>query len=265
MSQEDLISVETSRQGAVITVALNRPKQHNALTPALTEALASQFQDISRQQGIRVVILTGNGASFCAGADLNHMRAAADYSFDDNLAGAKALSDLMSSIDQCPKPVIGRVNGSAIGGGVGLACCCDITIAVESAIFGFSEVRLGLVPAVISPFVLAKIGRSKARRLFLTGERFDASHAKTIGLIDELGVDEPALDEIVDTVTERLLRAAPGALSEAKQLIRRVADGPAVGVLDYTAQLIAERRASQEGREGMGAFLAKRKPYWQDV
>ncbi len=170
---------------------------------------------------------------------------------------------MMHMIDQCAKPVIGRINGSAIGGGIGLVSCCDIVIAVERAKFGFSETRLGLVPAVISPFVLAKIGVGHARELFLTGERFDAAHAQHIGLVNNVVGDEAQLDAAVEGRIAQLLLAAPGAQATAKALIRNVAHKPKDSMRDYTAEQIAKRRDSDEGREGMSSFLEKRKPNWQ--
>jgi len=265
MPEEDPKPLQIHGQGSVVTIALNRPRQHNALNPALITSLSSAFQEISRRDDARVVILTGNGPSFCAGADLNHMRAAADYSFEENVADGHAIFDLMLSINQCSKPVVGRINGAAVGGGVGLVCCCDIAIAVEQASFAFSEVRLGLVPAVISPFVLAKIGASRCRELFLTGARFEALFAESIGLINDVVADEAALDDRIKTVTDLLLQSAPGAQAAAKRLISAVAFQPIESVRDYTARLIAERRDSNEGREGMSSFLAKRKPLWTNV
>ena len=249
--------------GAVLTVTLNRPDLHNALSPAIVAALTDLFADLPRRADVRVVVLTGRGRSFCAGADLAAMRAAADFTFDQNMADGRAIFDLMLAIDRCPQPVVGRVNGPAIGGGVGLVSCCDIVVAVERAVFAFSEARLGIVPAVISPFVLAKIGPGAARELFLTGERFDARRAQALGLVQHVVAEE----ELDATVTERvaqLLLAAPGAQTTVKELIHTVAHRPKESVRDYTAETIARRRASDEGREGMSAFLEKRKPDWQN-
>ena len=250
------------QEGAVLTVTLNRPQQHNALTPELIERLTAVFLHYADRREIRVIVLTGNGRSFCAGADLKTMRAAADYDFAANVADGKQIFDLMQAIDACPKPVIGRVNGAAIGGGVGLVSACDIVVAVERARFAFSEARLGLVPAVISPFVLAKIGVGNGRELFLTGERFDAYRAQRIGLVQHV-VAEEALDTAVTERIEQLLLAAPGAQAAAKELIRQVAHQPVSEVRDLTANFIAQRRASAEGREGMSAFLEKRDPDWR--
>ena len=262
MSDNDDI-VTQALSGRVLTVTLNRPDLHNALSPAIVAALTAIFTDLPRRDDVGVVVLTGNGRSFCAGADLAAMRAAADYDFDQNVADGRAIFDLMLAIDHCPRPVVGRVNGPAIGGGVGLVSCCDIVVAVERAVFAFSETRLGIVPAVISPFVLAKIGPGAARELFLTGERFDARRAQAIGLVQHV-VAEDALDAAVAERVGQLLLAAPGAQATAKELIHTVAFRPKESTRDYTAETIARRRASDEGREGMGAFLEKRKPRWQE-
>ncbi|VAW32166.1 Methylglutaconyl-CoA hydratase [hydrothermal vent metagenome] len=255
--------VDFTQEDAVLTVALNRPEVHNAMTPTMIAELTAVFKTIPSREDVRVVVLTGNGRSFCAGADLSFMRAAADYTFAENVQDGEAIFDLMLMIDQCPKPVVGRVNGAAIGGGVGLVSCCDIVVAVERAKFGFSETRLGIVPAVISPFVLAKIGVGNGRELFLTGERFNAHHAQQIGLVNYV-VPDDELDANVAERVSQLLQAAPGAQAAAKNLIRQVAHQPKEAVRDTTANLIAQRRDSDEGREGMSAFLQKRKPWWQE-
>lgn len=249
--------------GSVLTVTLNRPDLHNAMNPAIVAALTDVFNDLPARDDVRAVVLTGRGRSFCAGADLGAMRAAADYTFDQNVADGRAIFDLMLAIDRCPRPVVGRVNGPAIGGGAGVVSCCDIVVAVERAVFAFSEARLGIVPAVISPFVLAKIGPSAARALFLTGERFDARRAQAIGLVHHI-VAEEALDAAVAERVGQLLQAAPGAQTTVKELIHTVAFRPKESTRDYTAETIARRRASDEGREGMSAFLEKRKPWWQE-
>ncbi len=256
------VGLALSQQAGVMRVLLNRPEVHNALTPEMIDALTSLFRDVSQREDVRVVLLTGAGRSFCAGADLSYMRAAADYNFAQNVADGEAIFDLMRAIDDCPKPVVGRINGAAIGGGVGLVSCCDIAVASERARFGLSEVRLGILPAVISPFVLAKIGAACARELFLTGEKFDAHHAQRIGLVQHVAPDEQ-LDAQVDERIRQLLLAAPGAQAAAKALIQFVNRKPKGETRDYTANLIAERRASDEGREGMSAFLEKRNPSWQ--
>ena len=259
---ETIQSVAVSQEGGVLTVALNRPDIHNAMNPALMAELTAIFRDLPERDDVRVVVLTGNGRSFCAGADLTFMRAAADYTFDQNVADGQAIFDLMLAVDRCPKPVVGRINGAAIGGGAGLVCCCDIVVAVDRATFAFSEARLGILPAVISPFVLARIGPARARELFLTGERFDAQRALTIGLIHHV-VAEADLDAAVTERVNQLLQAAPQAQAAIKELIHTVAFQPKESMRDYTAEAIARLRAGDEGREGMSAFLEKRPPRWQ--
>jgi methylglutaconyl-CoA hydratase len=232
------------------------------MNPAIMAELTQIFRELPGRDDVRVVVLTGNGRSFCAGADLAFMRAAADYTFDQNVADGQAIFDLMLAVDRCPQPVVGRVNGPALGGGVGLVSCCDIVVAVERATFAFSEARLGIVPAVISPFILSRIGPGHARELFLTGERFDAHRAREIGLVHHV-VAEENLDAMVAERVEQLLQAAPGAQTAIKELIHTVAFRPKESVREYTAEIIARRRASDEGREGMSAFLEKRRPWWQ--
>jgi methylglutaconyl-CoA hydratase len=254
-------TVETKRDGLVAIVALNRPDSHNAFNPQMVAELTAAFRSLSADDAVRVVVLTGNGSSFCAGADLGAMRAAADYTFEQNVADGEAIFDLMVAVDSCPKPVIGRVKGAAMGGGAGLVSCCDIVVATEKSRFAFSEARLGIVPAVISPFVLAKIGAGPARELFLTGEVFYADRAQRIGLVHHVVAD----DELEARVTERcdlLLQAAPGAQAAAKELIRAALVRTREEMRAYATDLLARRRASDEGQDGMSAFLEKRPPYW---
>jgi methylglutaconyl-CoA hydratase len=263
MNEENAQSLlRTSLDGSVLTVTLDRPQVHNAMNPQLITDLTRVFQEISARDDIRVVILTGSGRTFCSGADLAAMRAAADYDFQQNVADGQKIFDLMAAVDRCPKPVVGRINGSALGGGTGLVCCCDIAIAIEEAKFAFSEVRLGLVPAVISPFVLSKIGAGYARELFLTGERFDAAKALHIGLIHQVASAE-TLDDAVNQKVTMLLQGAPEAQAVVKEIVRKgesqVNDERRIA----TAEILAKRRASREGREGMSAFLEKRTPDWQ--
>lgn len=255
--------IELKREGAVLTVALNRPAQHNALTPTMIAQLTAVFDNINAQADIRVVVLTGHGRSFCAGADLTHMLAAGQLTFADNVRDGEAIFDLMLMIERCHKPVVGQINGTAVGGGVGLVSCCDIAIGTERAKFSFSEVQLGLVPAVISPFVLGKIGPSHGRELFLTGERFSAARAQAIGLLQHV-VPDDALAEKTNDIVQLLLQGAPGAQTSIKQLVATVSGQPKEAMRQVTSHLIAQRRESDEGVEGMRAFLQKRKPFWQE-
>ncbi|MCZ7667339.1 MAG: enoyl-CoA hydratase-related protein [Chloroflexi bacterium] len=220
--------IELKKTGAVLEVALNRPLSHNALTPEMVTGLTAVFQDVNDRDDIRVVVLTGNGRSFCAGADLSFMQAAGDSGFEENVADGRVIFDLMLALDSCQKPVVGRVNGAAMGGGVGLVACCDIVVAVDRAHFAFSEARLGILPAVISPFVLAKIGAGNGRELFLTGERFSAERAREIGLVQHV-VAEEALSEKVAERVAALLQAAPGAQAAGKALIRAVVGQEKIG------------------------------------
>jgi methylglutaconyl-CoA hydratase len=259
MSQEVL----SEQEGAVASVTLNRPQRHNAMTPALIDELRRTFLRLGSDDSVRVVVLSGNGKSFCAGADLGSMRAAADFSFEENVRDAQAIFDLMAVVDRCPKPVVGRVTGAAIGGGAGLVSCCDVTAATVDAIFAFSETRLGIVPAVISPFVVSRIGKNAARELFLSGERFTAERARQEGLIQYVVQDAEALDARVAERVEQFLQAAPGAQATVKTLLRELDRRPYETLRAYTSEVIARRRASDEGREGMSAFLEKREPWWR--
>jgi methylglutaconyl-CoA hydratase len=257
--------VEVTKMGPAVIVALNRPEVHNALNQQIMAETTAVFNDLRDDDSVRVVVLTGNGRSFCAGGDLKMMREASDYTFDQNKAGGYEIFDLLATLNEFPKPLVGRINGSALGGGVGLVSCCDIVVAVERAKFGLTEVRLGIVPAVISPYVLAKIGVSNARQLFLTGERFGAAYAKEIGLVHHVVTDEAELDTKVQERVGQLLAASPHAQAVAKNLIRTVAYQPIPTVREFTAQTIAECRDSDDGREGMSSFLEKRRPWWQAV
>jgi len=227
-----------------------RPERRNAFDAALIDELAAAFADVG---DARAVVLSGDGASFSAGADVEWMRSSIDLSYDENVADALRLRAMLEAIDSCPAPVIGRVQGHALGGGCGLVACCDIVIAGPTTQFAFSEVKLGIVPAVISPFALGKIGTGSARRYFVTGERFSATEALRIGLIHEVTDD---LDGAVERVVRELLSAGPSAARAAKQLAR----GPESA--EETARRIAEHRTSAEGQEGLRAFLEKRAPTW---
>lgn len=238
------------REGEILLVTLARPEQRNAFDAALIAELAETFVDVGRA---RAVVLAGEGPSFSAGADVEWMRSSIDLSYDRNLADATALRRMLEAIDACPAPVIARVQGHALGGGCGLVACSDVAIAAEDAIFAFSEVKLGIVPAVISPFALAKIGPSAARRYFVTGERFDAATALRIGLVQEVARD---LDRAVERVLAELRTAGPRAARAAKRLVLDRPDGL------ETARRIAERRTSDEGQEGLRAFLERRRPSW---
>jgi methylglutaconyl-CoA hydratase len=251
------------RQGPLGLVTLNRADRHNAFDDALIAELTEALQALEAEDGIRVVILAAAGRSFSAGADLNWMKRMAAYSMEDNRRDALALGTLMRTLAQLAKPTIARVQGAAYGGGVGLVACCDIAVATQDATFSFSEVKLGLVPAVISPYAIAAIGERAARRYFLTGERFEAAEAWRLGLVHELCRDADDMDEKIGTIVDALLACGPVAQREAKDLVRAVAGRPVTAeLIEETAGRIARIRSSPEGREGVGAFLEKRRAAW---
>ncbi|HEV7641744.1 MAG TPA: enoyl-CoA hydratase-related protein [Gaiellaceae bacterium] len=243
-------ALRIDRDGDVLRIAMARPERRNAFDAALIEELAAAFAEVG---DARAVVLTGDGPSFSAGADVEWMRASVELSFEENVADALRLRAMLDAIDGCSAPVVARVQGHALGGGCGLVACCDIAVAEPSAFFAFSEVKLGIVPAVISPFALAKIGTSAARRWFVTGERFTADVALRIGLIHEVADD---LDAAVEGVIGELLSAGPDAARAAKELAR------APHSAEDTANRIASHRTSPEGQEGLRAFLEKRTPNW---
>ena len=254
--------LELIRDGAVARVVMNRPEVHNAFNARLILELDAAFQRLDGDPDCRVIVLEGRGRSFCAGADLSWMRSMASYTDAENIRDARQLAGLFARVDGCRVPVIGRIQGAAIGGGAGLVACCDIPIAQARATFAFSEVRLGIAPAVISPFVMAKIGRGAARELFVTGSRFDAARALHFGLINTVVEDEAALDNAVDAAIDAILQCAPGAVTACKELARSVGQMQPKEAFESTARLIARLRAAPEGQEGMSAFLERRRPAW---
>jgi methylglutaconyl-CoA hydratase len=246
-----LSALRIEPDGRVLRITLARSERRNAFDAALIAELAEAFVDVGR---VRAVVLAGEGPSFSAGADVDWMRASVELDYDANVADATALQRMLEAIDSCPAPVIARVQGHALGGGCGLVACSDVAVAATDAVFAFSEVKLGIVPAVISPFALAKIGSSAARRYFVTGERFDAATALRIGLVHEVADD---LDAAVERTLSELRTAGPRAARAAKRL---VLDAPLDGL--ETARRIAERRTSDEGQEGLRAFLERRPASW---
>ena len=249
----------------VLTLTLNRPEVRNAFDDTLIALLTGVLLNASRDRNVRVVVLTGSENTFCAGGDINYMRGVAALDMGENYEDALRLAELMSVLNALGKPTIARVNGAAFGGGVGLVACCDIAVAAASAQFALSEVRLGLVPAVISPYVVAALGTRNARRFMLTGERFDAPTAQGIGLVHDVCADAQ-LDERVQHFASMLGAGGPVALRESKELIALVShtDRSSIETISRrTAEIIAELRVSPEGQEGLGAFLEKRKPSWQ--
>ena len=246
------------RELGVKEVWLNRADLHNAFNAELIEEMISLFESFKDE---RLIILSGRGASFCAGADLNWMKAMKDYSREENFRDSKRLARMFSAINDCDVPVIGRINGHALGGGVGLVSVCDYVVAVEEALMGFTEVRLGLIPAVISPYCISKIGESNARAWMLSGERFNALEAKRMGLVHEVVAVGGDLDAKLEEVKKKFLAAGPIAAKEAKKLLRNVMKSLKDSE-DYTCNMITERRVSAEGQEGMRALLEKDKPAW---
>jgi methylglutaconyl-CoA hydratase len=259
MDQETL---EIEQRGAAAWVWMNRPAVHNALNEELIRELTEGFRSLGENPAVRVVVLSGRGKSFSAGADVESMKRQGAASPVENLASARELAEMFHAIAACPKPTVARVNGAAIGGGLGLVSACDIAIASNAAVFAASEVRLGLIPATIGPYVVQGIGTRWARRLFQTGERIAAPQAEKIGLVHE-AVEPDALDAKVDAVISSLLAGAPGAQKAAKDLIDAVADRPMTPeLMEETAVRIATIRAEDEAREGLGAFLEKRPASW---
>jgi methylglutaconyl-CoA hydratase len=243
-------------------ITLDRPEVHNAFDDRLIAELTDALSVLAAEDAVHAVVLTGSGRSFSAGADLNWMRRTSTYGEAENLSDARALARLMATLHELPKPTIARVNGAALGGGTGLVACCDIAVASADARFGTTEVRLGLIPAVIGPYVVAAIGIRQARRLMLTGERIAAAEAARIGLIHEV-VPPERLDDAVAALLDDLLKGGPGALAAVKRLLRDLAGRPIdAGLVDDTARAIAALRATAEAREGVAAFLDKRQPVW---
>jgi methylglutaconyl-CoA hydratase len=254
-------TISLSHQGPVCIITLNRPEVHNALNNTLIYELYDAFNNLKEANDIRVIVLTGNGQSFCAGADLKWLKDVMNYSFDQNYEESLKLAELMLLIYTHPKPTIARINGSAIGGGVGLMSVCDILISTDTAMFGLSEVKIGLVPAVISPFVIARIGIASTRELFITGERIKAHRALEIGLVNTVSPNHE-IDKYVNGFIQQILANGPEAVKTVKELIFKVPQMNFPEVTEYTAELIAKLRISPEGQEGMSAFLEKRPPSW---
>ena len=256
-----LITTNIDARG-VATLTLNRPDKHNALDGATVQELHTALTALGADANARVVVVTGAGASFCAGADIAHMRSMMSATEQQNVDDALLLARCLRTLDELDKPVIARVNGNVYGGGVGLVACADVAIGVETAKFALTEVRLGIVPAVISPYVVAALGNRHARRLFLTATPFDATEARNIGLLHFTATAEQ-LDATVEGQVDQLLRGGPEALRAAKKLVRRMAQlGDREALAQETAQLLARLRVSPEGREGLSAFLERRKPGW---
>lgn len=250
------------RDGALAYVTLARPEVRNAFDATMIAELTAAFEELGHDVEIRAIVLEGEGSAFCGGADINWMRASLDLDEEANREDARALSRMFRTIDRVPKAVVARVHGAALGGGAGLVAVCDIAIASTDTRFGFTETKLGILPAVISPFVLAKIGTSHARALALTGERFDAARAMHVGLVHEVVASEPELDAAVARVVRELTTASPTAIAATKALFAHVAASTYDDTLEMTARAIAAQRTSAEGQDGLRAFLEKRSPAW---
>src|SRR6266849_9027701 len=251
------MSLQIESTGPVVRVTLNRPEIRNAFNEELIADLTAWAESVGADGAVRVAVLSGAGKVFCAGADLTWMSKMVAYTHDENVRDARGMARMFEVLDRLPIPLIGRIHGAALGGGAGLAAVCDIVVAAEDAVFAFTEVKLGILPAVVSPFVLAKIGASAARELFLTGARFSAVRAREIGLVHGV-VAVDGLDAAVDAYVREILTAGPEAIAAAKALISKVWDYPNDEVEPLTAHAIASRRVSAEGQEGLNAFLERR-------
>ena len=261
MSESTVLITKDAR--GVVTVTLNRPKVRNAIDDTVIRSLTDAFKALHADAGARIVVLTGSGSAFCAGADLDWMRRMATAGDAENFASAKTISAMLRSLNELAKPTIARVNGAAYAAAMGLIAACDIAVAVEEAMFSISEVRIGLVPSTISPYVIAAIGAKAARRYFLTGEAFSAAEAHRLGLLHQV-VPGGGLDAAVENVIASLLAGGPQSQARAKRLIAGIAGRPVDDALEaLTARSIADARASAEGREGIAAFLEKRRPAWR--
>lgn len=254
-------TIEVDRSAPVAGVTLNRPEVRNAFNAEMIRDLTQTFQELAGRPEVRVVVLSGAGPSFSAGADINWMRSSLDFTHEENLADANRMSAMFHAINSVPQAVIGRVHGAALGGGMGLIAVCDVVVAAEGTVFGFTEAKLGIVPAVISPFVVPKIGPGWARSLFLSAERFGPEVAQRIGLVHWI-TPLNELDQLVESKVNDVLAGGPEAVRQAKSLIERVTTMPLEDARRHTAQLIGQLRAGDEGQAGLRSFLEKQKPPW---
>jgi methylglutaconyl-CoA hydratase len=259
MSEYTTIKLE--KKDGVATITLTRPEVKNAFNDVMLDELLDVYRKLEADDDARVIVLTGEGNSFCAGADLNYMKHTVNYTFEENFADSMKIADVMELIHTIRKPTVARVNGYAIGGGAGLMAANDIVIASKEAVISLSEVKIGLVPACISPYVIMRAGPGACREFFLTGERMKAKKACRLGLVNEV-VDDDELDESIGKVAKRLKSSGPEALRVCKELLDNVSGMPLAEAKEYTAKVIAEVRVSDEGQEGMSSFLEKRKPAW---
>jgi methylglutaconyl-CoA hydratase len=257
-------TINLSKDDDIATITLMRPRVHNAMNEQLMKELTTCFNTLDNDKTIRIIILTGEGKSFCAGADLNWMKSMVSYTKEENIRDSRLLLDLFEMIYNCSKPVIGKINGHAFGGGLGLVAVCDIAIAIPGCKFAFSETKLGIIPSVISTYVLRRIiGINHVRRLFITGERFSSEYAEKIGLIDYV-ISEDEIDKTVVKYSKILKTSGPNAIKEVKQLLQTYEILTKFKFKEHTVEKIAELRISDEGQEGINAFLEKRKPRWSE-
>jgi methylglutaconyl-CoA hydratase len=254
-------TIKLEQRNKAAWVILSRPEVRNAFNEVMIAEITEAFFFLCSQANLRVVVVTGEGDSFCSGADLSWMREVLDYTYDENMADSQRLADMMHVISICPFPTIARVNGPAIGGGCGIVAACDIAVASDKAFFSFAEVKLGIVPAVISPYVLRKMGDRYTREYFLTGDKFSSEKAQMAGLVNKV-VEEQELDTTINIYIEKFMACAPNALERSKQLLLKVPGLTEPELSKYTSELITELRISDEGQEGMKAFFEKRKPKW---
>lgn len=260
MSDSILVAIDDR---GIASVTLNRPEKHNAFDDVLIAELTTTFKQLGDNKNVRAVVLGANGSSFCAGADVNWMKRMADYTFEENVADAKKLAEMLWQLNYMPKPTIARVQGAAFGGAIGLIACCDMAIGSKLSKFCLSEVKLGLIPATISPYVIAAMGERVARRYFMTAEVFSARRARRLGLLSET-VTEEELDETIEELLHNILKNGPNAVAAAKQLVFDVANQAGEEeIMEKTCLRIATVRVSGEGQEGLSAFLEKRKPNWR--
>jgi len=254
--------LKTDIQGSVARVTLDRPEIHNALNEELIGRLTQTFLELGSNADVRAIILQGNGKSFSAGADLNWTKRVASFTPEENRRDAQVAIEMFLTIVRCPKPIITRVHGAALGGGAGLVAASDISIATENVQFGFTEVKLGIVPALISPFVVARIGAANARDYFLTGEKFSAATAQSIGLLNHVVQNEAAMDALIETKIADILKSSPAAIAATKQLILTVAGQPVESMSAITAEASVRSRASADAQAGVSAFLSRGTPPW---